>query len=942
MVAFKSDSPEVAWRNGVSAADKGEHREALLWLARAVRLAPNDPRIALDLANIRLAVGGAEEACRAAVEFARLVTRYDAFDGWLGLLAARRLTGDHEGAAEALGELLSRHCVPADPAFAEVASVVARAAGRAGWCGLSGSGEVRISAAAEVDCRLDGVSLRLRDQQMVDGGALLEVRVEGAGLVGNPVDLAALRRVEGVVETAGDALTGWVSRPAAAALPRLILTDANGVEQEIALGALLAADADAPLTSRYGFTCSKAMLEGLEAPFRVTGPDQKNIFGSPVDPAAETLTPPVAADFVGPVNKVMPKHAGLAVVVPVYRGLALTQACLAALLAALPKGAEVILVDDATPEPELAAWLDTLTSDARIKLLRHPVNLGFPAAANAGIRAAAGRDILLLNSDTLVPPGAIEALAAAVYARPEIGSATPFSNQATILNYPRRGADNPAPDLTGTIALQGLAAKANRAHIVEIPTGVGFCMFMRHDCIAKTGVFRKDLFVQGYGEENDWCLRARHVGYRHVAAAGAFVAHHGGASFRAAGRALMARNARLLNRLYPGYDVLIAAHIEADPLAAARLRLDAARFRAGQRDAGAVLLISHNHGGGVGRRLEVEMRQIRDAGLRPILLCPATPDDPLTTFFPWPSQLTDGKPEDYPNLKFNLPADEPALLELLGAERINHVVLHHGLGHHPAVRGIAEKLGCKQDIVIHDYASFCPRVNLLGVEKRYCGEPNLAACAACVAQAGDETFEGLGPEKLVARSTAEFASARHIIAPSADTGRRIARHFPGVRPTVTPWEDDTLPVTLNPPGNGARRVAIIGGIGASKGYDVLLECARDANERRLPLEFLIAGSSSADEALLETGRIFITGPYQENEATELIAGLNADLAFLPSIWPETWCFALSEAWRAGLYTIAFDLGAQAERIAASKRGTVIPLGMPAPRINNILLGWSPR
>jgi glycosyltransferase involved in cell wall biosynthesis len=148
-------------------------------------------------------------------------------------------------------------------------------------------------------------------------------------------------------------------------------------------------------------------------------------------------------------------------------------------------------------------------------------------------------------------------------------------------------------------------------------------------------------------------------------------------------------------------------------------------------------------------------------------------------------------------------------------------------------------------------------------------------------------------------------------------------------------------VALQPPGAGNRRVAIVGGIGPAKGYDILMECARDVTRRNLKLEFIVVGATSEDTALMDTGRIFVTGAYAEGEATPLIRAINADLAFLPSIWPETWCFALSEAWQAGLYTIAFDLGAQAARIRATGRGAVLPLGLPAARINDALLSWQP-
>jgi GT2 family glycosyltransferase/glycosyltransferase involved in cell wall biosynthesis len=624
------------------------------------------------------------------------------------------------------------------------------------------------------------------------------------------------------------------------------------------------------------------------------------------------------------------------VVVPVYRGLAVTQACLETVLHALPGQVRLIVVDDASPEPGLSAWLDQFCQDARVTLLRHTRNLGFPAAANAGLEAATGCDVLLLNSDTLLPPGAIERLQQALYSRAELGSVTPFSNEATICSYPNRAGGNAAPDLAGTVALDAMAAKANKNAIVEIPTGIGFCLLMRHDCIAKTRLFRPEIFAQGYGEEVDWCLRARHRGYIHVAATGVFVAHFSGTSFGPAGRALNLRNSTILLRLYPGYDRLIGAHLTADPLAPARRLLDAARFAQARRKT-ATLLISHHHGGGVRRRVDFEMCRLRDAGIRPILLYPDTGAGP----YPHPTALTDNAPDDYPNLRFNLPEAMPELLRLLRKERIGRAVLHHGLGHHPSLRGIAEQLGCEMDIVIHDYASFCPRVHLLGPERRYCGDPDLKACAACVAIAGDETFEGLSPQKLHARSRREFASARQISALSADAARRIVRHFPKILPAVTPWEDDGRRRQLIPPGRGHRRIAVICGIGPAKGYETLLECGQDAGRRNLSLEFVIAGASLDDEKLLETGRIFITGPYRPAELPELLAGLRADLAFIPSIWPETWCFTLTEAWEAGLYTMAFDLGAQAERIAATGNGALLPLGLPPSRINDALLSWCP-
>jgi len=118
---------------------------------------------------------------------------------------------------------------------------------------------------------------------------------------------------------------------------------------------------------------------------------------------------------------------------------------------------------------------------------------------------------------------------------------------------------------------------------------------------------------------------------------------------------------------------------------------------------------------------------------------------------------------------------------------------------------------------------------------------------------------------------------------------------------------------------------------------VLLACARDAAARDLPLEFIVVGHTIDDRRLMATGRVFVTGEFRAEEATSLIRAQQAGLALLPSISPETWCYALTDAWRAGLRVAAFDIGAPAERIRRTGRGFLLPLGLSAPAINNALL-----
>ena len=984
-----------AWRRGEAALGADDLVTASDWLDRARRLAPGNPTVVLALATVWLRQGRAE----ARGLFEELASRHEVRAAWLGLAAARSASGDPAAAAEALVRTLSRQAGAVDDALRNLANAIADTSGAPGWCAVAGDGTLYLGAAPggqamqpsrvpRLEIALDGRRLPAPEPGPTvwrlppawKSADRLEVAIGGRPLLGSPLQLAALRRIEGCVAGRDGGIEGWAWLPADPETNPVLRIMPQGGGRGFALTADdvgMETPPEQPLSRPRRFRIPAERLAGLRPPVRVLGRDGRDLFGSPLDPSAErrsaaavasavarrlgadrspqlsrAAVPALAAvpaDIVGlspRARSSRPREA--TIVMPMFGGGQVALRCLRQVLATVPPGARIIVVDDAGPDPGLAASLDALAACGRIRLIRHDRNRGFPASANAGLRAAAGTDAVLLNSDTLVTRGWLERLRQAAYAAPEIGTATPLSNDATILSYPAASGGNTVPDLAATGRLAALAHRANAGLVVEIPTAVGFCMYIRRDCLDAVGPFREDVFAQGYGEENDFCLRARHLGWRHVAACGVFVAHIGGRSFGAARNHLTARNLAVLNRLHPGYDQLIAEHQAADPLADARRRLDIARWRAARRSdqrrdraaSSSVLLITHDRGGGVQRLVDARIARLRAAGMRPIVLYPARLH--AERAYAGHCVVDDGSAGGYPNLRFALPRELGLLAELLRGDRVVNAELHHLLGHDHAVLDLCRRLGVPYDTYIHDYAWFCPRISLLGPDRRYCGEPDVAHCEACVSDAGRNIEEDIPVAALRRRSADDLARARRVIAPSADAARRIARHFPGIVPDVVPWEsDDPAPRRPVPASEPERRICLIGAIGPEKGYDVLLACARDAAMRDLKLRFIVVGHTIDDARLLETGRVFITGEYREAEATALIAAQRAHLAWLPSIWPETWCFAVSEAWRAGLDVVAFDIGAPAERIRDSGRGILLPLGLAPAALNNALLAARP-
>lgn len=266
------------------------------------------------------------------------------------------------------------------------------------------------------------------------------------------------------------------------------------------------------------------------------------------------------------------------VIVPVYRGLAITRRCLESVLAAPQQTAYTLtVIEDASPEPALSTYLDGLAAAGQLNLLRNPANLGFVKTANRGLQLHPDRDVVLLNSDTEVSGDWLDRLRRCAYADPDTGTVTPFSNNATICSYPRLCESNELPPGLTLAELDALFARANAGERVVIPTGVGFCFYIRRDCLDAVGYLDEERFGLGYGEENDFCLRAERLGWRSVLCADTYVYHVGGVSFSERQQALQQQAIQTLLTLYPDYTARIMAFIAADPMRPLRYAVDQAR-----------------------------------------------------------------------------------------------------------------------------------------------------------------------------------------------------------------------------------------------------------------------------------------------------------------------------------------------------------------------------
>ena len=259
------------------------------------------------------------------------------------------------------------------------------------------------------------------------------------------------------------------------------------------------------------------------------------------------LTPPPLPDALrataGAVSGTPPR---LSVVVPTHDTRALTELCFRALAAAAPPSCELILVDDASSDGTAAA-IARAYPGVRIVRLEGPQ--GFTAAANAGLAAATGEILLLLNSDTEVAPGALTTLLAAFAANPWLGVA---GAELCAPDGTPRWSGGAAPGLRWLFVLgTGLAAvlgrlpgwrrvkQAGATAGVEVDWVSGAALALRREVWVRTGAL--DGRFRFYCQDVDLCLRARDLGWQVMIVPGARVVHHEGATIGKRGGAVAQR-----------------------------------------------------------------------------------------------------------------------------------------------------------------------------------------------------------------------------------------------------------------------------------------------------------------------------------------------------------------------------------------------------------------
>lgn len=644
------------------------------------------------------------------------------------------------------------------------------------------------------------------------------------------------------------------------------------------------------------------------------------------------------------------RQENISIIIPIYRGLSETIECVESVLNAVNETkVDIYLVNDKSPDTEISKYLEELESRGvpELKIMHRSKNGGFSEAVNIGMIAAGSRDVILLNSDTVVFDRWIDRIALAAAQDMRIGTVTPLSNNAEICSAPYLGRASTVANIEVAATINLAAGRCNRDDpVVDIPVGVGYCIYIRRSCIADVGLFDASVWGKGYGEEVDFCLKAAALGWRNVVATNTYVVHRGEVSFGVDKSQKVAEASRLINERYPFYNERISRFFAEDPIRQARraVNLDILAQRLPARK---ILHVTHGFGGGTETYVNALRALCSENDISSIML---RSDRNGRVLIEIESDQMDG----YSIFdKVHIEEYEISEIEKLKSDLIKFDIAHV---HIHSLLGIPPKLGIwltenyQYDVTVHDYLWVCPRVTLSRQLGSYCGEPKVEECDGCVRTFGVHSGAA-GLLRSVGGGVSEYreelgkvlSRATNVYVGTKDVEDRIGRYVSSVKfqRGGHPGDFGHKPVrrreSIVKEHADEVRVALIGGLSDIKGFHKVRACATEAIRSGLPLRFIVMGETMNTEVLSQLGNVTVLGAYREEELYDLIERYQPDLSFFPGQVPETFSYTLSHSFAFGLWPIVTDIGALQERVRSTGFGTVLPAAATVHSTLDLLL-----
>jgi len=615
------------------------------------------------------------------------------------------------------------------------------------------------------------------------------------------------------------------------------------------------------------------------------------------------------------------------VVVPIYGAAAELRACLESVVRETDLTRHrLILVIDGPQDGEV----EQIVASLKAHVLRNEQRGGFVVAVNRGMRESTS-DVVLLNSDTVVTASWLEKLIDAAYSSGDIGTVTPLSNHATLCSVPRGFEENLLPAGFDVASFAAVVEQVSQRSYTRIPTGVGVCLYIRRAVFDDVGFFDEKRFGFGYGEENNFCMRALARGWLHIADDATFIFHAGHRSFRQSRLALQRRAQRTLQRLHPRYMATIAAFMRSDPLEPARARI---RSALGEKPAAKRRRIVHLvHGWPPFQHAGTELyaywlvrqqQPSHDVAVYVRGADPARAHGEAVELFDRGVRVRIVTNNFTSRNPFRRNAIRDRLIErdferFLKIERPDLLHIHHLAGHAFSLANVAKRLGIPIVMQVQDWWFLCARVNLFDRDGNRCTGPGFEKCARCVTLT--KVAPAAATNRLMhatRRSAARSAIAAADVFIAGSNAIRDDYIRAGVIPKSKPFHvipygvDIDAPREPRAPARRPVRFGYVGSISPHKGIHTAIDAMKDIDPSQASLHVWgdVRAFPGYVDDLKKRGPAIFEGRFAEEEKPRVFASM--DVLLVPSIGLESFGLVAREAMTCGVPVIASAGGALSE------------------------------
>ncbi len=617
------------------------------------------------------------------------------------------------------------------------------------------------------------------------------------------------------------------------------------------------------------------------------------------------------------------------IIIPVYNAPLELKECVDSLLSYTDlTNNRIVIINDCSPDSRVNEYLNELNNIEHLIILQNNENLGFVGTVNKGM-SHSDHDVVLLNSDTVVTSRWLDKLIEVAYSDSSVATVTPLTNNGSICSVPNFLEDNSIPEGYTIDSFAHFIENISLENYPEIPTAVGFCMYIKRTVIDEVGLFDQETFGKGYGEENDFCCRVIEHGYKNVLDDRTFIFHKGSMSFQGEKLNLLKKNLKALNARYPYYEKNVHDFIVKNPLKPIQdnIHLRLSNHKYYEEVKGNVLFVLHNFFdenynhpvGGTEYHVKDIISELKNYyafvlvsnGNELVLKQYYNGVNIAKYHFPFQDVLT---------LQHFHHREYSEIIEnIMGSFEISLVHIHHLIKHSFDIPYIAHKNNVKVLFTLHDYYLFCPRVNLLDENNEYCIDNRSEnKCTQCLRSTYGFHTAFINKWKQEVEQMIGYVD--QFITPSTFTKGLFEHEFNSMVGRITciehgstVTESSVVKPTIDK-NIKIWNIGFLGGLSPNKGSELIYQVITKYPKDKVNWH-LIGGLGDQRLNMLSQKNLEKHGEYKREELGSIIKNLELDLVCLLSPWPETFSYTLTEAWLHDIPVLVTPMGALQERVS---------------------------